>query len=129
MNYISNNVEEATDAGVNNQWDDGRNGNYWGDYIENYPEASDIGGIWDTAYEIPGGTGALDKFPLVKNTNLDDIIPPNPEIPGFSLWFIFGFSLIGIFILIILNNPRLPCSFANILFVGIQSIIITFSSF
>jgi len=39
-------------------------GNYWDDYIEKYPNANQINGIWDTPYDIPE-TNTKDEFPLV----------------------------------------------------------------
>lgn len=57
------------DNGYNNSWDKGpvEGGNYWDDYKEKYPEASEIDqtGILDTPYEIPGHARAKDNYPLM----------------------------------------------------------------
>jgi parallel beta-helix repeat protein len=39
-------------------------GNYWDDYIERYPDAIQIDGIWDTPYRIPRSSFE-DNYPLV----------------------------------------------------------------
>ncbi len=66
-NNFMGNENQAREEGVN-QWDDGfpSGGNYWSDYREIYPEASEIddSGIWNTPYAIPG-TGNQDTYPLM----------------------------------------------------------------
>ncbi|MEM2111853.1 MAG: NosD domain-containing protein [Candidatus Bathyarchaeia archaeon] len=51
----------------NNVFDDGypSGGNYWSDYLETYPNASEIddSGIWDTPYIIDGSN--RDNYPLI----------------------------------------------------------------
>jgi len=47
-----------------NQWDNGSVGNYWDEYGEKYPNAMEIDGIWNTPYNISGGTNQ-DNYPLV----------------------------------------------------------------
>ena len=51
-----------------NIWDDGypSGGNYWSDYVEIYPSASEIddSGIWDTPYEIDENN--RDNYPLME---------------------------------------------------------------
>jgi hypothetical protein len=39
-------------------------GNFWDDYIENYPVATQINGVWDTPYKI-SDNGIEDEYPLV----------------------------------------------------------------
>lgn len=65
-NTFINNVLNAYDEG-GNSWDNGKKGNYWDDYEENYPYAHKkwLRGIWDTPYDIPGGDNH-DRFPLTK---------------------------------------------------------------
>ena len=62
-NFIQNSEYSAKDEVVN-QWDNGNLGNYWDDYIENHPDASQIDGIWDTPYNIPI-VDNMDRFPLI----------------------------------------------------------------
>jgi nitrous oxidase accessory protein NosD len=64
-NFINNDFN-AKDK-CNNIWDDGKYGNYWSDYRFKYPFARRIWskGIWDTPYEITGGSNK-DGCPLIK---------------------------------------------------------------
>ncbi len=70
-NLIDNSIDQASsDNTGTNSWDNGYpcGGNYWSDYEEKYPYASEIGesGIWDTPYAISGGAGARDRYPLMQ---------------------------------------------------------------
>ena len=47
-----------------NHWDNGVVGNYWDDYLEKYPYANQLDGIWDTPYSIENKDN-FDRFPLV----------------------------------------------------------------
>jgi parallel beta-helix repeat protein len=60
-----------------NVWDDGAEGNYWSDYEERYPNATEIddSGIWDTPYVIDSNN--QDRFPLI------------PELPSFLIMPLF----------------------------------------
>ncbi len=49
--------------GTINSWDNGVHGNYWGDYQEKYPAATNNLTIWNTPYEIDSNN--TDYFPLV----------------------------------------------------------------
>lgn len=65
--FIENNEYNGQDW-VGNLWDDGEIGNYWDDYTFNYPNASEINGIWDTPYDIYNADHTLvhqDRYPLV----------------------------------------------------------------
>jgi parallel beta-helix repeat protein len=63
-NFINN--EDIVNDRERNIWDDGKYGNYWSDYKQRYPDAKRIWlrGIWDTAYDIPGGDNK-DMYPLI----------------------------------------------------------------
>ncbi|MDH5376598.1 MAG: right-handed parallel beta-helix repeat-containing protein [Candidatus Bathyarchaeota archaeon] len=65
-----------------NMWDDGypSGGNYWSDYEERYPNATEIdgSGIWDTPYEIDENN--QDNYPLVHIV---------PEFPSFLILPLF----------------------------------------
>jgi PKD repeat protein len=56
------------------EWDDGNEGNYWGDYEEKYPNATQVGNVWSDPYKIRsrGNYEVFDRFPLV---NWDDSPP------------------------------------------------------
>jgi parallel beta-helix repeat protein len=61
-NTFINNTYHANNKGEN-QWDDGRYGNYWDDYEEKYPDArKTLRGTWNIPYEI---NSSLDRFPLM----------------------------------------------------------------
>ncbi|MHA1973932.1 MAG: right-handed parallel beta-helix repeat-containing protein [Candidatus Hodarchaeales archaeon] len=53
----------ARDTSGSNSWDNGTMGNYYDDY-----EGIDLNndGIGDTAYEIDGGKGVVDRYPLMR---------------------------------------------------------------
>ena len=57
------------------QWDDGHGeGNYWSDYAERYPNATNNGLIWSTPYQIEpddiDGREHFDSYPLVTDPEL-----------------------------------------------------------
>jgi len=71
-NFMSNTViYSAFDTG-NNFWYNQTfgQGNYWNDYIQKYPDANDLNGVWDTPYEIYGGVNQ-DLYPLVNPVVLE----------------------------------------------------------
>ena len=71
-NSFIKNFEYNGQDEVGNQWDDGEVGNYWDDYTLNYPNATEINGIWDTTYEIYNGAHTQvhqDRYPLVYPVN------------------------------------------------------------
>ena len=69
-NNLMGNIDPACDDDGTNSWDNGypSGGNYWSDYVEKYPDAEEIdeSGIWDTPYDISGGAGAKDDYPLME---------------------------------------------------------------
>lgn len=74
-NFIDNSLHAS--ASSSNTWDDGSRGNYWSDYEERYPNATEIdgSGIWDTPYEI--NERNIDRYPIV------------PEFPSFLVLTLF----------------------------------------
>ncbi|MFX0099947.1 MAG: NosD domain-containing protein [Candidatus Hodarchaeota archaeon] len=69
-NALSGNAGGNADDSCSNAWDDGMNGNYWGDYVASYSNVTHDGVTWNTSYSIPGGS-MQDNFPLVKPFVLD----------------------------------------------------------
>ena len=73
--FMQNSEQNACDY-VTNQWDNGIVGNYWDDYVDKYPNATDGNNdsIWDIPYEITCGSGHIhiiygknvDRFPQMK---------------------------------------------------------------
>ena len=61
FNIVEGNNIQAEDNGINNQWDNGTIGNYWGDYT-----GTDINddGIGDSEYSISGSASSKDYYPL-----------------------------------------------------------------
>ena len=51
--------------GLGNVWDDGKEGNYWSDYLTRYPDASEVSntGVGNTAYTI--NENNADRHPLM----------------------------------------------------------------
>lgn len=78
-NYFINNSVNALDYGLNNQWDNGSIGNYWGDYTG---EDLNSDGIGDTPYNISGTANSQDHFPIWKGPFIKIIIPLENEIFG-----------------------------------------------
>ncbi len=62
-NTFQNNGDNAIDPAANNQWDNGSLGNFWDDYLG---KDADDDGIGDPGYpyNIPGGGGAQDNYPI-----------------------------------------------------------------
>jgi len=52
-------------AGNPNVWDDGKEGNYWSEYLSRYPNASEVGntGVGDTPFYI--NENNTDRYPLL----------------------------------------------------------------
>jgi len=93
-NYFVNNPNQVYVAPGNpNAWDDGypSGGNYWSDYEERYPNATEIddSGIWDTPYIID--VNNQDNYPLV---------------PEFPTWTSMLLILIGLTFSIAIYNRR-----------------------
>jgi len=65
-NLFSNTDYNAYDYNGNNQWDSGSKGNYYSDYTGT---DSNGDGIGDTPYNISGGAGAQDRYPLMQPWN------------------------------------------------------------
>ncbi len=59
-----------------NIWDDGAEGNYWSDYRERYPDATNDGVVWDMPYNVGGD---VDRYPLVRFHAFDDLDPPTAD--------------------------------------------------
>lgn len=77
-NFVDNTVQVYISMPATNVWDDGypSGGNYWSDYEERYPNASEIddSGIWDTPYVIDENN--VDRYPFVNESGWET---PTPE--------------------------------------------------
>jgi len=65
-NTCIDNEKHASD-GFYNSWDNGKDGNYWDDYIPKHPNATKSGGHWSIPYNISDGDN-LDNHPMVNPT-------------------------------------------------------------
>ena len=77
-NFIDNTQQvHIPESGYANFWDDGypSGGNYWSDYEERYPNATEIdgSGIWDTPYVIDENN--QDNYPLMEPWSLKPSSP------------------------------------------------------
>ena len=65
-NNFTNNTRQVYNVGVSiNVWNNGVAGNYWSDYEDRYPNATELNGsdIWNTPYVIDGNN--QDNYPIV----------------------------------------------------------------
>ncbi len=82
-NFLCNNSTDGfpVETYSANFWDNGSVGNYWGDYLAKYPNASEIGstGIGDTPYVVDADN--VDYYPLMcpYDVENDAIVFPTPE--------------------------------------------------
>ncbi len=73
-NFNLNNMSglQGFDSNGNNNWNDSKNrGNYWDNYTNLYPIAVNDGFIWNISYDLVGGAGAKDYYPLVYPVEFD----------------------------------------------------------
>jgi len=75
-NFINNRRSpQCSSTASTNVWDNGKEGNYWSDYQELYPDAKEIdgSGIWNTPYVIPDiiEEDNYDNYPLINLWLLD----------------------------------------------------------
>jgi parallel beta-helix repeat protein len=70
-NIYENGINALDKNDMTNIWDNGKKGNYWGDYTLLYPKAEKmwIKGIWNTPYDIPDRENQ-DRYPKILPTLL-----------------------------------------------------------
>jgi len=75
QNAFINNTHQVVSLDSQNSWDNGVEGNYWGDYEERYPDALEMDefGIWDTPYFIDENN--QDNYPIIPEFSLCLILP------------------------------------------------------
>ena len=87
-NFINNTQQVSIPkSGYANFWDNGVEGNYWSDYEDRYPNATELddSGIWDTPYVIDENN--QDNYPLINPA----VIPkpqPQPIEPFPVTWIV-----------------------------------------
>ena len=92
-----NGAKQSLDNGTGNTWDDGREGNYWSDYVSRYPGATNNGVVWNTPYDNNGTSKSKDRYPLLIPFRSRDPVPPvadaGPDQTVFSgIWVFFNGS-------------------------------------
>jgi parallel beta-helix repeat protein len=79
--FVNNSKNFGTNWAVEgaNSFDDGKEGNYWDDYLITYPNASEVGqsGTGDTPYLLVDMN--VDNHPLLNQPNVSDKVPTLPE--------------------------------------------------
>ena len=78
MNNSKNFGENWQTLGYNS-FDNGKEGNYWDDYLSKYPNATEVdnSGIGNTPYFVY--SNVTDNYPLVKEPNASDALPTLPS--------------------------------------------------
>ncbi len=114
--FVNNSKNFGTNWAVSgtNSFDDGKEGNYWDDYLTMYPDTSEVGqsGTGDIPYLLVDMN--VDNHPLLNQPTVSDKVPTLPEpwssllsnpnapsipesplIPEFPSWVILTFVLMG----------------------------------
>jgi parallel beta-helix repeat protein len=80
-NFINNTKQVDFYESVKAVWDNGKEGNYWSDYLEKYPDAkeADSSGIGNTPYHIDEDN--VDNYPLMRPVDIS-LIPDFPDGTG-----------------------------------------------
>ena len=82
QNHFIDNTHHVISLDSQNHWDNGVEGNYWGDYADRYPDALEMeeSGIWDTPYLIDKDN--QDNYPII------------PEFPVFLILLLFAIMML-----------------------------------
>jgi parallel beta-helix repeat protein len=84
-NFIDSSAARAGDQ--ENSWDNGTVGNYWGSYLQVYPDASEIdnSGIWNTPYVLADSQVADRVVLSVNNTDHHPLMSPVTDSEALGL--------------------------------------------
>jgi nitrous oxidase accessory protein len=80
--FVSNRQQvQVIVSSLTDDWNYGKQGNYWSDYQSSYPNASEVGfsGIWNTPYYV--GLGEQDNYPLMAPFDISSI---NIQLPSWA---------------------------------------------
>jgi parallel beta-helix repeat protein len=77
-NFVNNTVVLSDQVGSHNFWDNGTVGNYWSNYLERYPNATEIdgSGVCDTPYVLESVEGTDLRLLSVENTDHYPLLLP-----------------------------------------------------
>ena len=90
----------TSNAGSGVQWFYNETGNYYGDYLQQNPDATNDGFVWETPYQI--GSSGEDPYPLVCPYGTECSINGNGDdgkITGYHTLFLLTIALCGVIIL------------------------------
>jgi parallel beta-helix repeat protein len=88
LNMFLDSGGQAADLHPSSNFDDGRLGNFWKDYLEKYPNAGEDGPVWSIPYRVIAGDFIVDRFPLRFPREED---PPEVDL-GLNLEVTFGIA-------------------------------------
>jgi parallel beta-helix repeat protein len=73
-NFINNTIQVSMHESAKAVWDNGKEGNYWSDYLKKYPDAKEVSntGIGNTPYHIDEDN--VDNHPLMRPVDIS-LIP------------------------------------------------------
>jgi nitrous oxidase accessory protein len=126
MNNSKNFGENWQTLGFNS-FDNGKEGNYWDDYLTMYPNAAEVdnSGIGNTPYLVYGNV--TDNYPLMKESNVSDAVPvlpspwssllssvsvstsipaSTPTVPEFPTWIILSLFVMMVLFSIVYVRKR-----------------------
>ena len=95
-NFVNNTIQVDTFLGYGSFWDNGKEGNYWSDYLTKYPNASEIdnSGIGNIPFVIDANN--TDHYPLVKQY----------IIPEFPSWIILPLVVTAMLLTVLLIRRK-----------------------
>jgi parallel beta-helix repeat protein len=103
-NNFVNNTAHVVNWGSPSIWDNSTTGNYWSDYTDKYPDATQLDGIWSAPYEIPDvsflNASSRDNYPLTNPVDIE-------VIPEFPSWAPLLFLLLSVTTLAIIYKRRI----------------------
>jgi hypothetical protein len=114
--FFENNfvIDNFLSIGGNNLWDNGTVGNYWGDYLSKYPNASEIGNsrIGDTPYVM--NSDNIDYYPLMAPFAVPPAPTsspePQPEAEPFPTTLVVAsvvsLAVLGVFLLVYFKKRK-----------------------
>jgi hypothetical protein len=83
-------------------WNNGKEGNYWSDYLSKHPNATEVGtsGIGNTPYVIDGDN--IDRYPLMQPVDISTAspLPSSPAVPLLTIIAIVIVAILAVLFLV-----------------------------